>query len=217
MNSFTGAFEAVISPKLIITVCGTLEVHVVFRDPASFIYYRVKTSNETMMDQLLKTKFCWRAQILGDCKTEKFVDSLGIQRSGSTIDITYINCITKALNRSLLLLLYKYAINNYSNKDLVNAYATLHVVKDQFDNLWNTLFPLVTFKFVEPKMDENTKKGYKEHTMKTLDYVDKSLLFYENMSRRNPVSLWSRAVTEVIVHALSSTDSNTTQNYTIQR
>lgn len=167
----------------------------------------VKQTTQTTYDFILipssLSLFFWHARIIGESKTETFVDSVGDQAFGYTINLTSINEIRAKSNKSLLLLLYKYAINNYYNKDLVNAYATLDVVKKQFDNLWDQLCkcityeiltfwqyfssyfkiaPLSTFKFVEPKMEENTKKEYEDHAMKTLEYVDKfsSLCFSSN-------------------------------------
>lgn len=42
------------APKLTITVCGTLQAQVVFESNGEFLC--VKTSEETMMEQVLKTK-----------------------------------------------------------------------------------------------------------------------------------------------------------------
>lgn len=55
--SWYNNFEAVIAPKLIITTAGTLKAHVAFKKKlGSSIIYLVETSEETLIEEILKIK-----------------------------------------------------------------------------------------------------------------------------------------------------------------
>lgn len=74
-------------------------------------------------------------RIQGYENQETFVGADGNSKISKTITPSNINFVSANSNKALLLLLYKYAINNYYNKDLVVAYTPLNVVEEEFEKL----------------------------------------------------------------------------------
>lgn len=86
------------------------------------------------------------------------------------------------------------------------AFAPLDVVKEKFEKLFDILCkyvisaifivlkiyffyfkiaPLNTLRYVENMVSEDMKKKYKEHTMKTLEYVDKLSKVFFSLEQTN--------------------------------
>ncbi|KAI9366568.1 hypothetical protein BD770DRAFT_405839 [Pilaira anomala] len=151
--------EAVFAPNLIITICGTLQAQAVFKNcNGSFLL--VKTSNETLMEKLLKIKIHELCDVKGDLIEELFREVNNHEEY-------------EKYDQPLLLLLYKHAINNYYNKDLVIVNAPLELVKKKFEKLWDLVSPLSTFKNIVPKVPADMREECEEYSMKALELVDK--------------------------------------------
>lgn len=78
-------------------------------------------------------------------KKKEIVGTAGEANIVCNIKLSKINGVSAKSNKSLLLFLYKHAIENYDNNDLVIARASLDTVKKQFENLFSLLCKCIIY------------------------------------------------------------------------